>query len=249
MITNSPLYAGEQATQYVCVGVAVAGNAYTSLASTNVTLTLTNNATLTWIWTTNYWITLSNSGPGTVSFTNGWLAASLRTNVTAQSSNYYHFVTWTGTVNSVSNPLSLTINQAHALTALFVQNLATNGTPEWWLAQYGWTNNFNVAETNDADGDRLLTWQEWVAGTDPTHPLSVLAVTNLTWGGSGVVLRWVSASNRIYAVERTTNLTPASFAGILTNLAATPPVNVHTDQVPVPDKAFYRINVSSGHRE
>jgi hypothetical protein len=112
------------------------------------------------------------------------------------------------------------------------------------LAQYGWTNDFNVAETNDADGDRLLTWQEWVAGTDPTNPLSVLAVTNLTWGGSGVVLRWVSASNRIYAVERTTNLTTASFAGILTNLAATPPVNVHTDQVPVPDKAFYRINVS-----
>lgn len=130
------------------------------------------------------------------------------------------------------------------LVAAFAENLTANtGTPEWWLAQYGWTNNFEVASTNDADHDGLATWQEWISGTDPTNALSVLSITNLFAATPGFVLNWPSVSNRLYGVDRATNLMPAEFEGIASNLAATPPSNVYTDQVSGLDKAFYQIKV------
>ena len=55
-ITNSPVVNG--ATQYVCSGATLAGNSFTQVSPTNVTLTLTNNATLTWLWTTNYYLAI-----------------------------------------------------------------------------------------------------------------------------------------------------------------------------------------------
>ena len=92
----------------------------------------------------------------------------------------------------------------------------------------------------------MLTWKEWIAGTDPTNRWSVLSVTNLIPWGSGFVLYWPSVSNRIYGVDRATNLVLSGFDVIATNIPATPPINVHTDQVPGVGKAFYRIDVASG---
>ena len=64
-VTNSPVMNGT--TQYVCTGGFVVGNDYTLVNPTNVTLTLTNDATLTWAWSTNYWfVTVVN---GTVTIT------------------------------------------------------------------------------------------------------------------------------------------------------------------------------------
>ena len=63
-VTNSPVVNGT--TQYVCAGATVAGNAYTLTSPTNVTLTLTNNATLTWNWAMNYYLTLGVNGAGTL---------------------------------------------------------------------------------------------------------------------------------------------------------------------------------------
>ena len=62
------------------------------------------------------------------------------------------------------------VTTSHAITTTFAALLAPLGTPEWWLAQYGWTNNFAVAETNlDSDGDAV--WQDYLTGTNPTNPL------------------------------------------------------------------------------
>ncbi|MCF7863664.1 MAG: glycoside hydrolase family 127 protein, partial [Kiritimatiellales bacterium] len=43
------------------------------------------------------------------------------------------------------------------------------GTPYGWLLQYGLT-NYDTDAMADVDGDGLLSWQEYVAGTDPTDP-------------------------------------------------------------------------------
>ena len=51
-MTNSPVAAGV-GTQYVCTAGTVVSNAYTQVSPTNVTLTLTNDATLTWSWQTD----------------------------------------------------------------------------------------------------------------------------------------------------------------------------------------------------
>jgi hypothetical protein len=207
-ITNSPV--SGQGTQYVGTGWILAGVSDTHGSSsgegTNMTLLLTNNTILTWQWQTNFWLAASNSGPGWVAATNGWLPYGFHTNAVAVPSNYYHFVLWTGTVNSASNPLPLTMDQAHNLAALFAENVATQGTPEWWLAHYGWTSDFNAAATNDADHDGLLNWQEWVAGTDPTNPASALRVLSLTSATNGMRIGWQGGTSVWQYLERSTGL-------------------------------------------
>lgn len=45
------------------------------------------------------------------------------------------------------------------LEAVFAPNLAPRGTPEWWLADYGFSNEFAAAELSDLDEDGLFAWQ------------------------------------------------------------------------------------------
>ncbi len=110
----------------------------------------------------------------------------------------------------------------------FAEALAAHGTPEWWLAQYGWTNDFDAAETNDADGDEFPAWQEQIAGTDPTVSTSFFQCLEISSGNLptfGKVLRWNAVSGRVYAVDGSTNL-PAGWFALATNL---PPTGVWTD--------------------
>ena len=116
-------------------------------------------------------------------------------------------------------------------------------TPHGWLAQHGLT-NFNSDAIADADDDGLLTWQEYIAGTNPTNSASNFRITGNRMNAQGSIIRWSSASNRFYDLSRTTNLLQ-SFAAVAgaTNLPATPPENVYTNPVPDGAAAFYRISV------
>jgi hypothetical protein len=131
--------------------------------------------------------------------------------------------------------------------AVFAEVLAAKNTPEWWLAHYGLTNDlwdFDAAETNDSDGDGMPAWQEHIAGTDPTNRASLLAVTNFpSLNASTFVIAWPSVSNRVYEVDRATNLVSPGFESIASNIPASPPLNVHTDILQDVDKTFYRITV------
>ncbi|MEI7903220.1 MAG: hypothetical protein WCK89_23515, partial [bacterium] len=122
------------------------------------------------------------------------------------------------------------------------------GTPEWWLAQYGWTNNFEVAATSDADGDRHANWMEYVAGTDPTNRNSVLTFADIAPepGGPGIVLRWLSVDGKRYRLERGSNLMeyPAFDFLVRTNIPGLAPMNTETDKTAVGGGPwFYRIKI------
>ena len=57
------------------------------------------------------------------------------------------------------------------LTAIFSPMLEGNAVPPEWLALHGLTNRHWMAEASlDADGDGLLTWQEFAVDSDPTNP-------------------------------------------------------------------------------
>lgn len=129
--------------------------------------------------------------------------------------------------------------------AVFAPNLAPLGTPEWWLADYGFTNDFAAAETSDLDGDGHLAWQEFRANTRPDDPESLLAFAELAPAGAEghVVLRWQSASNRFYTLWRSTNLLGDFTHPLATNVPADYPVNVYTDAVAGLEALFYRIEV------
>jgi len=134
-VTNSPVVNG--ATQYVCTGATVVGNNFTQVSPTNVTLTLTNAATLTWQWQTQYLLATATNGAGSVT-AGGWYNAGSNAAITATPAANWHFVSWSGATNGATiNGAQITIpmNSAIAVTANFAINTETltvssaHGTP------------------------------------------------------------------------------------------------------------------------
>ncbi|NCC51110.1 MAG: hypothetical protein EOM20_07835 [Spartobacteria bacterium] len=233
----------QETTQYVCGGWTMTGNEPLSGPGTNCIMTVTNDALLTWQWTTNYWLSVSDTTNGYVDAASGWQGFGTLLMITGTASNYYHFDQWMVTPGGVNtnNPLNLTIDQPYGLAAAFVENLTTNtGTPEWWLASFGLT-NFEADAEGDADGDGVPTCQEYVADTIPTNPASLLELENIGLGTGARQLEWIGGTGVVQYLEWTTNANDASvWVVISTN---TPPTQV-TNQVDVFEDqihGFYRI--------
>ena len=192
-VTNSPLPFG-MATQQVCLAAVVTGNDHVQETPTQATLTLTNNATLTWQWQTRYLLAVGQTGAGEVTAASGWQAAGSSTTLTARAGLYWHLAGWSGDTGGcvvVGSSLVADMSQARALTAHFEPNLTPMGTPESWLAGFGLTNGaFAETEQLDPDGDGQPSWAEYVADTNPTNTESVLAFTSIRAEGTGIRLAW-----------------------------------------------------------
>ena len=85
-----------------------------------------------------------------------------------------------------------------------------HGTPVPWLISYGFTdpNSWAAAETNDANGNGFPTWQDYLAGLNPTNTSSVFVVRNLAPVGSPshYQITFSTALLRTYRVDASTNL-------------------------------------------
>jgi hypothetical protein len=118
-IVNSPVVNG--ATQYVCTGATVIGNDCIQIRPTCVLLTLTNDATLTWNWQTQYRLTTAVSGNGTVT-PGGWQTPGTSVVLTATAGSTAHFTGWSGQTNGcliAGNVLTAPMTQARSITAVF----------------------------------------------------------------------------------------------------------------------------------
>lgn len=126
----------------------------------------------------------------------------------------------------------------------FAEKLAAGRVPEWWLFEQGFTNaSFDVEANTDHDGDGMLTWQEYVAGTDARDADSVaMTIFEFVPGVAGAVMQWLSFTNQdmLYDVLASSNLVDG-FTPVATNLPATPPVNVFTNPEPPAFKIFHVI--------
>ena len=75
------------------------------------------------------------------------------------------------------------------------------------------------ADFIDTDRDGMNNWQEWIAGTDPTNPLSVLKMLAPSNNVSGITVKWQSVLGINYYLRRGTNLHPhPTFASIQSNV-------------------------------
>ncbi len=148
----------------------------------------------------------AHAGPGgSVSPTGGTYAANSVVAISATASSYYHFVSWTGALSSVHTVTNLTMSTNLTVWGVFAETLATNGAPHWWLAEHGFPPS-DAGALVDADSDGLLSWEEWIAGTNPTNARSRLTATQHAATGAGMVVAWPAVSGRWYTIYHTTNL-------------------------------------------
>jgi len=209
------------ATQYVCKGWAGSGNVPPAGAATATDpLTLTDDSSITWLWTTNYWLGATVEGHGAVLNGNAWHARGTNLAVTAVTDAYCSFEYWSGDVpgTDTNNPsVILPMDRGKQVTAHFSVEFATNSTPKWWLAEhYGPTNDFDALAMSDSDGDGLAAWEEYWSGTIPTNAMDVLRVAAADpLAPNGVRLRWPSLAGRLYTIYMATNVVSPQWSNVL----------------------------------
>ena len=157
---------------------------------------------------------------------------------------YYHWSYWTGNVPALqTNPLTLTMDQNRSVTAVFEPDIAINGVPHWWLAQYGWTSDFDAAAIADADGDGQNALQEYLAGTDPIDSSSVLRIKlEPDPATGGLLISWSSVAGKTYRIDQAADLN-GSWTVQAGNIPATPPLNTEKGTLPSGGNIFFRIVV------
>ncbi len=101
----------------------------------------------------------------------------------------------------------------------------------------------NADASTDSDFDGLSNYDEFVAGSNPTNDESSLVMgVAVVVATNGFVIEWESHSNRMYALERSTNLM-TGFSSHASRITSTPPLNTYTDVVGNAGMHLYRIRV------
>ncbi len=125
--------AAANGTQYVSLGWTLAGQSPTSGSGTNFSATMTNSATLTWLWQTNVQFTRTvGSGGNVTGDTNGYYVLGSAVTVTATEASGFAFTGWTGDVPSgqeTDNPLVLNLDRARSIAAVFQRSLGRYASP------------------------------------------------------------------------------------------------------------------------
>jgi hypothetical protein len=143
--------------------------------------------------------------------------------------------------------ISLSNSVAYVQTdSLYPGPLDTNGLPiPWELSNFG---TIGVNPNADPNGSGMTVAQDYVAGTDPNNPASVLKITSChaarSAGGESVTLTWSSELSRLYYIERSASLGAPSWTD--SGLGLISPDGASTTRVLPTDPSgsrFYRVRV------
>jgi len=118
--------------------------------------------------------------------------------------------------------ISLSNAAAYVRTDTLQQGpLAPNGLPVAWLLQnFGTT---NIAANADPTGKGMTIAQDYLAGTDPNNPASVLKITSITHGtptSVSTIVQWNSVPTRFYVLQERPSLAGGSWADYINNPVA-----------------------------
>jgi len=202
------------------------------------------------------WVVLTNHVPRVAGT---WARLTVRTDYAAQTWSLYLDGTAVAENLGFASPQTrLTCvsveGQSAVLDDLYVGLAQPAGFPgagnvvpdDWYLGYFGEI----CADGDDSDGDGMNNLQEYLAGTNPNDDTSYLgftAVGNNRSAANEFLVYWQSVSNKLYTLQAATNLV-AGFDVILgTGIQATPPENVHTDNVGTAEQRFYRVELETGN--
>lgn len=121
---------------------------------------------------------------------------------TITADEYWHIEDVTTNGASIGAVSSFTWSNVTAGGVVYVSiepDRAAGGTPHWWLADYGWTSNFDNAETGNTDSDPYTAAEEYVLDYDPTVSngfFRIAAVSN----NPPFTLYFASSTGRQYSV-------------------------------------------------
>ena len=125
-------------------------------------------------------------------------------------------------------------------------SIFNDGIPDSWRLRYfGTVNNILSQAAADADGDGASNWHEYVAGTDPTDPKSVLRVSTdqaVAQQGQDCVIHWPSVAGKHYLIERSPSLYGPAWTAVSTNTGSGADMEFHDTtggQI-----RFYRVHVT-----
>ena len=124
---------------------------------------------------------------------------------------------------------------------------ATNGVPVTWLQAYGFSSNWDAAAMSDLDGDGLLAWQEWLAGTDPNSKTSVLQVVNFAGTNGQWAVAFDSVTGNLYSIIQCGNLMTNAGGWVSSGVDVTGTGTRLTMPSPAysPTSTFFRVKVQT----
>jgi hypothetical protein len=123
MLTNQVALSAEtNRTRYICAGWTGLGSLPANGITNVVVFTITNHSTLTWKWNpTEYQLTASSAGQGTLNISNAWYTTNATATLIATPGSGYRFARWFGDVPGIqtNTALVLTMDRPRQVTAVF----------------------------------------------------------------------------------------------------------------------------------
>jgi uncharacterized protein (DUF608 family) len=126
-----------------------------------------------------------------------------------------------------------------------VADADADGMPDDFEDDHGFDKEDGADAAQDADGDRQGNTEEFTAGTDPRDAGSVLAVTQVKPGPSGVEVTWSSVPDRTYDLQVSDLQAPDSWQTSATNLPSSADgtsTGIDTEMGEQPSRS-YRVSV------
>lgn len=117
-----------------------------------------------------------------------------------------------------------------------------DGLPDVWEVANGFNTNDASDAVLDTDGDTMLNWQEYLAGTEHTNALSYLKVESIQGEAGAVRLEFFAVSNHTYTVQYQPSLNEGAWFNLVNVLARTTNrVEAITDSDPGAASRYYRL--------